>query len=134
MAFPAGAEKDFFAVGIPFNHLVIVSHPLRDIENVRVKGELTRFPALSWHNIDMGASLVLAGKGNVFAIRREPGEYLLTGMRGKLPGHTALTGDQPEIACIGEDNFALVDVRISHQPAFLSLSQAEADDDEQKCG
>jgi len=75
-----------------------------------------RFTARGRHNENVVIAVVLPCEGDPFAVGRELGDQLVTGMGGQAAGLAAARGGNPQIFRVNEHDLVVTDVGISHQP------------------
>ena len=78
------------------------------------------------HDVNLCVSVILARKGQVFAIGRETCEHFIAiGIISKFVGHTAFNVDGIEVTTIGKHHVIAVDGREAQHFGFLLSRQAE---------
>ena len=88
--------------------------------------------AFGGHDVDFGVAIVLAGKCQGFAIRREAGEHLEAVVAGELARHAAAGGHGIQIAGIGEDDLIFVNGREAQQAGFILRKQGRSEAESNK--
>ncbi len=95
--------------------MLTVREPAEHTIAGRMVRQTQRHATPSVHHVDVPPAVILPGKGDVPAVRRELGPCFRSRVAGDAPGITALARDQPQIALVREDDFVLVHVSVTHQ-------------------
>ena len=84
----------------------------------RMEGQPLRDAALDGDREEIGIAVIIAGKGDRFAVRGEFRETLAPGMGREPLRRAAARRDDPEIAAVRENDLVPVNVGVTHEPAL----------------
>ena len=119
-AVPQRAEQNRRAVRRPAVDLVVVAPARRQRSGGRVKRQLSRRASGRRHDVDLFVAVVLAGKGDPLAVRRELGEQLQTRVRREAGSRAAGGGCEPDVAGVGERDPVAREIGESQEPGGLA--------------
>ncbi len=108
---------------MPGHHDVVRAHAVGDFitsERCGV-GKSLGHTATDWHQIDFSIAIVLAGKGDRLAIRRDMRKHLVAFVARQSTSSATSGGHAVQVTCIGKNDSVAVNAGKAKQACFIGI-------------